>query len=134
MTLTARVLPRAEWRRLSETDVDLSAWLKLPEDTTRVVVVERDGEIVGCWTALQMMHFEGFWIAPAYRRRGSVLRRLLVHMQELLRGYGITQVLTLATTPEVRALLLTANATPVPGDTFMISIQGGDRLCPRRQR
>lgn len=135
MTLTGRLLPRAEWRRLSETGVDLSAWLKLPPETTAVVVVEDGPQIVACWTAVRMMHVEGFWVAPEHRQRGAVLRRLLLSMRDVLRGLGITTVLTLAATPDIRAILQTARATHIPGDTYRISIvREGDRLCQSQQQ
>ena len=117
--MTARVLSPEEWYRLEGTDLeDVVEFLK-PE-SAKVVVVERDGHILGQWLATPVWHVEGLWIDPAYRGRSSVARRLWRGMQAVMSEAGATTALTGAATDQVRDLLAHAGAKKLPFDTYVL--------------
>lgn len=114
--MTTRVLPREEWHRLAATDLS-TVWAHLP-DTTRVIVVEDDGVIVGCVTGMLILHAEGLWIAPAYRKRVTVWRQLVSWFWRVADEFGCEGALTAAVNDDMRMLLARLHATPLPGDHF----------------
>ncbi len=118
--MTTRILPPDEWPRLIGTELE-TVWPHLPQDRCQVIVVERDGEIVACWMVMTMLHLEGVWIAPAYRKSGSVARRLIAKMRELV---GCQVAVTSALTPEVRTLIEKLGGTLLPGEHFALPAKG----------
>jgi GNAT superfamily N-acetyltransferase len=113
----ARVLPVEEWSRLDGTELEplLHRWCAMPGGVdVDVVVVERDGRIVGRWLRLTMHHVEGLWIDPEFRGRSGIARRLWAAMKDVCRGRGADTVLTGAQTDDVRRLLEHAGADPLP--------------------
>lgn len=120
--MTTRILPREEYPRLAGTELE-AVWPTLPEGAA-VLVVEEDGQIVGCWAAFLVAHVEGVWIAPEHRGRGGVARRLLVGMRRtLVETFGATGALTGAMTDDVRALLARLGATKLPGDHYALPLK-----------
>lgn len=120
--MTSRVLPVAEWPRLAGTELE-SVWPTLPHtsDVQIVVVEDAAGAIVGCWAALRVIHVEGVWIAPAYRQRTSVARRLWRTMgRTIATAFGAGGAWTGAGSADIAALL-TRHATPAPGAHFILS-------------
>ena len=71
MSLTSRVLPREEWPRLSEAEIDL------PEQGGDVLVVEQDGVIVACAGLAWCLHLEDVWVRPDHRGKAGAVRSLL---------------------------------------------------------
>jgi N-acetylglutamate synthase-like GNAT family acetyltransferase len=59
--MTARILPRKEWHRLTGTQLETVVPV-LRRERGRVLVVERDGEIVGCVALYRLWHLEGLEI------------------------------------------------------------------------
>jgi RimJ/RimL family protein N-acetyltransferase len=102
--MTTRVLPHAEWPRLE--GFALYALIKdAPAGSVWPIVVEDDGQIVGCWGLISWLHAEGVEIAPAYRGKTVVARRLLAGMNSLADELGITTVVTGAESDLVRGIL-----------------------------
>jgi hypothetical protein len=122
-----RVLPPAEWSRLQGTELD-GVTAHLPP-TAQIVVVEQDGAIVACWAAFNVLHVEGIWIAPAHRRSGSVARRLLRAMRQVVASFGCRSAMTAALTDEVDGFITRLGGTRVPGTHFLLPFEG-DRICP----
>lgn len=118
-----RILPRDEWPRLAGTEAE-AVWPLLNPDTTRIVVVERDGEIVGCHVLLWVLHAECLWTAPAARGRGGVARRLWTAVQETVRAMGASGFMTAATDDRVRRLLAHVGAQRLPGDHYVMTLKG----------
>ena len=126
MALTSRVLPFEEWGRLAGTELGpcLGAMQEHP-GKVQVLVVEVDGVIVAHWAVLFVLHAEGFWIAPAYRERVGVGRRLWRAMQEAARGFGVEQFWTCADRLEVRTLIVDhLKGFPIPAESFVVSLRG----------
>jgi GNAT superfamily N-acetyltransferase len=90
--MTIRVLPAEEWGRLEGQDVAGLLPLYKPENV-RVVVVEREGEIIAVWAALRQVTFEGLWVHPEHRTRGvimGVLEAGLDAAKPWANAYGVT--------------------------------------------
>ncbi len=119
--MITRILPPAEWHRLVGTEAESIVPGLDPVDT-RVLVVEADGEIVGTWVLLRMVHAECVWIAPAHRKRASVAVRLLTGMGDLARAWGVRSVWTGALTPDVMALIDRIGGVPIPGQHYAIPV------------
>lgn len=117
-----RILPRDEYARLAGTEAE-SLWpLMRPEDG-HIVVVERDGAIVGCWALLRVVHAECVWVAPAERGNPVVAKRLLRGMREQAKQMGAHSVYTGATTDDVKRLLSKLGARPLEGDHYMLPLR-----------
>jgi hypothetical protein len=115
------VLPPAEWPRLKGTELE-SVWPHLHADRATVLVVECDGHIVATWMLVTIVHAEGLWIAPAFRKRTSVARRLWLAMRRAVRERGVLTIATSAVTDEVRELLDHAGAVKLPGDHYSMRV------------
>jgi len=119
--LTQRELPREEWARLEGLDLG-QVREQLPLDT-RILVVEDEGVIVGAWALMSFVHAEGIWIAPAYRKRGSVLLRLLRLLRSCGAAMGVSTVWTGALTPDIGNLIVRLGGQQLPGDHFILPVE-----------
>jgi hypothetical protein len=117
---TTRILPQAEYGRLVGTELERAVYV-LPDNHV-VLVLERDGVLMGCWAACQYLHVEGLWIAPQARKRTSASVRLWTAMRDLIRSLGWHTVLTAAVTEDVRALVTHVHGVPLPGTHYVIPI------------
>lgn len=120
--MTSRILPPEEWSKLEGTEAG-PLWPHLDPSRTTVLVVEDGGVIVGTWLLLNVVHAECLWIAPAYRGRTSVARRLWTGMRRAAQAMKVPVVATAALTDDVRALLDHVGATKVPGDHYAMRVQ-----------
>lgn len=120
--LSTRILPPEEWPRLNGTEAE-ALWPHLDPEISRVLVVEQDGEIVGTWTVMRLVHVECVWIREDMRGRFGVVKRLLSGMRAIARGWGARTVLTGAMTDQVRALIASLGGQPLPGDHFVIPLE-----------
>ena len=123
--LTTRVLPVDEWARLLA--VEPYRTLGLPggeADAWRVVVVERDGVIVGTCAVFTTVHWDCWWIDKAARGKAGVLRALLRAGLQLLAECGVGAAYTGAETgsPELAALLVEFGFVPAAGRLFVLDI------------
>jgi hypothetical protein len=116
--MTTRLLPREEWHRLEGCGMD-TLWARLPE-TTRVVVVEQEGQIVGCVTGMLILHAEGLWIDPAYRKQAGLWRRLMRAFWNVADEFGTSGAWASEVTPEMQDILIRLQGAPVPGSHFIL--------------
>lgn len=123
--MTSRVLPPEEWPRLVGTEAE-ALWPTLDPEYSRIVVVERDGEIVACHVLMNVLHVECLWIHPESRGKASVGRRLWHAVQDEARATGVRAVMTHADSDQVRGLLERAGAVPLVGETFMVPIASAE--------
>ncbi len=119
----SRVLPPEEWPRLNGTELE-ALWPKLDPGRARVVVVERDGAIVGAWGLVPIVHVEGAWIAPECRGRAGVARRLYAAMQAAARAMGAPFVWTGAESDGVRRLIAHVNGYRIPYESYVMPVEG----------
>lgn len=118
------MLPADEWPKLAGTEAE-QVWPLLDPAKTSIVVVERDGVIVGCHVLTWYLHAECLWIAPADRGLASVGRRLWMSVQRIAREHwGVSSVITGAVDDRVRGLLAHVGATQLPGDQYVVPVKG----------
>lgn len=117
--MTTRILPPSEWARLEGTEAE-SVWPVLNPETTSIVVVEQDGQIIGCHVLYYVLHADGLWIHPDHRGKSSVGRRLWAGVRGMVRASGVTGLVTSAMDERVCGLLEHVGAVPLPGQHFVI--------------
>ncbi len=121
--MTARILPPEEWPRLAGTEAE-TIWPQLTS-AARVVVVEQDGQIIGCHLLQPVLHAECLWVHPDHRGRSSVARRLWRAVQQAVRDeFGVTWFATDACSDDVRALLAHVGAVKLESDHYMVPVGG----------
>lgn len=116
MSLSVRPLPVEEWHRLKG---DLGQVKEqLPAGTT-VIVVEREGEIVGQWSGMVLTHYhvEGLEILVGDHKT-AIARNLLLGMLAHVRARGESAVLTGAQTEAVRTMLTSVGASKADFDMY----------------
>lgn len=118
--MTTRVLPVEEWPRLAAT-LAAPAWRDLDPQFAEVIVVERDGAIVGQVILLQVMH------AECCENTGGpgVMRLLWECLQARVALAGGKAVWGAAVETPMRRLL-ERHGTAVPGDHFILRMPS----CP----
>lgn len=120
--MTSRILPPEEWERLDGTEAE-TIWPMLDRAKTQIVVVEQDGEIVGCHVLLLVLHAECLWVHPAHRGKSSVARRLWAAVQQTARDtFRVRTIATAACSDEVRELLRHVGAVTLPGTHHVIPV------------
>lgn len=121
--MTYRILPPMEWNKLDGTEQLGRIWPFLRPEDTQIVVVEDDGQIIATWAVVRVVHVEGLWVRPEYRRRSlRMVRMLFQGMYDAARRFGVRNVWTSAETPEVQQLLEKGNrAKPAP-KSYVMSI------------
>lgn len=121
--MTTRTLPPHEWPRLDGTELE-PVWRLLNPDDTEIVAVEDGDRLVACWALLRVYHVEGVWIHPDYRKRFSVVWRLLAAMRALCQKLGIGRVVTAAMSDDVRDLIVSLNGHRLPGEHYVMPMEG----------
>jgi len=116
-----RVLPKEEYDKLKETELGVVKEI-LPEGT-RIIVVEEEEKLIGCWALIPMVHAEGIWVDPSHRGRAGIARMLINGMCENVREMGAKAVWTAALDEKVEALIKRVGGVPIPGNHFAINVQ-----------
>jgi hypothetical protein len=98
-------------------------WPTLDPATASIVVVEDDGQIVGCHVLYYVLHADGLWIHPDHRGKTSVGRRLWAGVQRLVRAHRVPGLVTAAIDERVCGLLTHVGAVPLPGQHFVIPMR-----------
>ena len=120
--MTARVLAPEEWAaKLVGTSLAQAAYD--PAEAFVLVVENAEGEVVGCWSAVNTVHVEGIWERPDHRGHAGVGRALLVGMVQELQARGVREVLTNADTPEIEAMLQKVGAIRLPGTCWLLKVR-----------
>ena len=120
--MTTRVLPPEEWPKLAGTEAE-TVWPHIPPDAAEIIVVEDDGQIVGCHILVTVLHAECLWIHPEKRGRSSVARRLWARVCEAARAKGAHHLMTGCADARVRGLLDHVGATKMPCDQYLVSVE-----------
>lgn len=118
--MTTRILPPAEWPKLAGTEAE-TLWPTLDPEHARIVVVEREGEIVGCHVLFMVMHAECLWVHPDLRGKG-VARQLWDAVQVEARSVGARGLITGAATDHVRNIMTHIGGSKMPVEQWMVPI------------
>lgn len=78
--MRVRTLPPEEWEKLKVTGMP-HIGEHVPRDDVRVVVVEKDDQVVACVSLYRALHWEGTWIDEGNRNAG-VTRALLKGIED----------------------------------------------------
>ena len=113
--MTTRILPPAEWPRLEGTLLE-GVWPTLRPDYAEVIVVERDGAIVGGMVLLTTLHAECLFTDGA-----AVSRALWRALCDRVHAAGGAAVWGAAVDAPMRRLLR-RHADPIPGDHFLMRV------------
>lgn len=108
--MIGRRLPRSEWHRLAGTQLETVVPV-LRRERGRVLVVEREGEIVGCVALFRLWHLEGLEI-----RQKSATRALLGAIKA--QTAQIPAVVSWAQNPIVGEFLERLGADVMPGQHY----------------
>lgn len=119
--MTSRILPQNEWPRLAGTEAE-SVWPYLDPSRSWVVVVEDDGEIVGCHVLAYVLHAECLWVHPDHRGKASVARRLWATVRKIAQAVGAPTLATAARNETVRELLEHIGAIHLDGEHYSIPL------------
>ena len=122
MSLTTRVLPPEEWHRVQHIPPFTEG---LPDPTHwRIVTVESDGEIVGCCSLFDSVHWDGFWISPDHQGKAGVFREIIREGIGQLREAGVVGVHT--TVPDIRPdlqdLIQRYGFVEAPGKLYLLHV------------
>lgn len=128
--MITRVLPITEWDKLPESLDPIV--MKLLPSRSRVVVVEDDGEIVGHVLVFMIAHAECLEIAPKYRKKASVLRRLLKGMYAAANELGVDRVWAASVSAEMTGILAhpSLSGTPIPALSVVLPVKGHGICLP----
>lgn len=74
--LVSRLLPPAEWGRLSGREL-ATVLPHVPERDVQIVVIEDGDQIVAYQAVLRLPFLGGLWVDPAYRHRPGIWRPLV---------------------------------------------------------
>lgn len=127
--MTSRILPVDEWPLLTGTELE-TIWPYLDPASARVVVVEDEGQIIGCWAGFPLFHAEGVYVAPAHRGKVGVARHLLSRMRELAADVGARSIITGSIDPTVTDMLEKLGAVALPGTQYALPLKVG-ASCPQ---
>ena len=123
MTPTARLLPPDEWHRLAEFEPFKTHGLPTVEHW-RVIVGEVDGEIVGFCCLFNAVHWEPWWIAPAYRKHPGLLRQMIDRTGDELRAAKVQNVFVCVgdEIPDQQALVQRFGFEEAPGKLYILAL------------
>lgn len=109
----ARLLPPDEWPRLAGTDLE-SVWPHLDPTTARIVVVERQGRIIGAVSVLRQVVLECLWVAPEWRARSTVGGHVLRLALQVAKHWGVRMAFTLPATDGLMAQAVRCGGVRIP--------------------
>mgnify|MGYP001282412127 CR=1 len=88
MAINVRELPPAEFERLAEIE-PFKTYGVPSSETTRCVVVEDNGVIVGYWPIWNAVHAEPLWLDEGYRNSPTIGRKMLEEAHVILKQHGV---------------------------------------------
>lgn len=121
--ITVRTLPPDEVHRITQAQGPMADHPN-PEalkDTTRIVVLEKAGEIVGYWVMFDTVHIEPLWLDPETRNHPKAALGLLAQVYTELQGAGVRQVFAVIGDADAEVMGPMAEQlglTKVPGQLF----------------
>lgn len=115
--MTIRELRPDEWLRL-EHHPALHGYALPDPATSKILIAEGAGEIVGFWILVQVVHAEPIWIAPSHRST-TLAGRLWTHLREILATCRVSQAYCFSDRPDVADYLSRLGLRELPYRTFL---------------
>lgn len=91
----SRELEPDEFEKLKELWPFKDAGVTPSPNSMKFIVVEKDGEIIGYWGLISVIHAEPLWIHPEHRKNIGVGRALWRGVVGILRKLGVPSVFAL---------------------------------------
>jgi hypothetical protein len=92
----------------------------LDPENSRVLVVEDEGQIVGTWVGMRVVHMECLWVKPSHRGLFGVTKRLLKGMRDIAASWGTNKVITGSASEHVTDLIRRFGGVPMPCESFIL--------------
>lgn len=110
-----RVLAPSEYPRL----LGLPLVDAVPDpEHSRVVVAEHDGNIVGYWMAVEVVHLEPLWVHPKWRKKGLAVE-LWQALKRCLDACRVRGAFSHVREPSLVAWAMNLGFTPLRGATLL---------------
>ena len=117
----ARILPREEWDRLNRIHLPPTLPFVNPNNIA-IAVVENQGDIVACLSALRVTHLEGLWISPWCRGNAGVARSLLRYAIAIPRAREERWAFGLVEDERMRGFLERIGGQRLPLDLYALGL------------
>lgn len=119
MAIRQRILPPEEWWRVEHLEPFATGGLPNPANW-RIVVVERDGEVVAMCSLFDTVHWDLFWIAESERTNPVVVKDLVEGGVQVMDDYQIDMVHTTVPLgrPDLGEMLERLGFAPAPGELY----------------
>jgi predicted N-acetyltransferase YhbS len=95
-----------------------------------VVVVEKDGKIIGSLSVLRASHFEGLWVEPKYRGNAGIMRALIRKGTSIARLRGESWVFGGAADYRMRNFAERLGGIKIPMDLYVMGLEVSG--CPQQ--
>lgn len=120
--LTHRVLPPEEWSQVADREPFASGGLPDPR-YWRIVVVERDGQIIAACSLFDTVHWDMFSVDEDERGNPVVFGSLIAGGVQVMIDYNIRQVHTTvpAGHPDLARMLERFGFTRAPGELYFFT-------------
>jgi hypothetical protein len=120
--ITQRILPPEEWGRVASIEPFASGGLPDPAHW-RIVVVERDGQIVACCSLFDAVHWDLFWVAESERGNPVVFKELIEGGVTVMDEFDVQQVHTTVPwgNPAIEEMLQRFGFRPAPGTLYFFT-------------
>lgn len=98
----------------------------LHENAVAAAAINGDGEVVGVWCAMLVLHAEPIWVRPDYRKHPSLLKRLWGAFREIASDLGARQAVSvvLESNRETVRLAEWVGAEKLKGSVWMLNMEG----------
>lgn len=116
--MTIRELEKHEWRRLDGHPIFESTGVPNPDFTKVLIAEAENGELVGIWSMVQVIHCEPIWIADSHRN-GLLASRMWAKMKVLLDHFHINMAYCFSDTPKIADYLSRLGLQELPYRTFL---------------
>ncbi len=114
-----RALPPEEWDKIRHIPPFDTQGLPNPE-LWRPLVVEIDGQVVGCCSIFDTIHWDCWWVDPAHPARAGVFWSLIQAGRAELKsiGVGVAHVVIPDNRPDLAALVERFGFQKAPGTLY----------------
>jgi N-acyl-L-homoserine lactone synthetase len=117
-----KILPKEEYQRLVGTEAE--PLINDLGDETTVLVIEKDGKIVGSWLMIQTYHAECVWIDPNEAGNPVIPNRLIKGMMNIAKAVGAKHLVTSALDKNVVRLIVEhLKGKKIPGKHFVFPVE-----------